>query len=242
MTRTNSRGTWQAVRVRRLLVAALALTLLLCGCSGGSGAASSSQSPEKRLAAARRNLDSASYVGFTMTATSLPKGLQGLLSATGTGTHAPAFTGTVKVQSGVDLTAPLIAVDGRVYAKLPFAGWSRLNPADYGAPNPADLMDPGGGVSSLLAATEHLHEGGSQRVGDKVLTSIDGTVPGAAMRRVFPSSGAEDFSVSYLLTDDNSLDSVRVTGPFYPAAGTADVTYDISIDTHARSVDIKAPI
>jgi lipoprotein LprG len=223
-------------------VAALALALLLSGCSGGSSGTSSDQSPAQRLAEARRNLDAAAYVGFTMTATSLPRGLRGLLSATGTGTHAPAFTGTVKVQTGVDVTAPLVAVDGRVYAKLPFAGWSRLNPADYGAPNPADLMAPGGGVSSLLAATERLHEGSSQRVGYKVLTSIDGTVPGAAMRRVFPSSGSADFTVTYLLTDDNSLDSIRVTGPFYPSAGPVDVTYDISIDTNAKSVDIKAPI
>jgi lipoprotein LprG len=226
--------------VRKLLLAALVVVLLLTGCTSGSSASSSNQPPGDRLAEAKRNLDAATYVGFTMTATSLPKGLVGLLSATGTGTHAPAFTGTVKVQTGVDLTAPLVAVNGQVYAKLPFAGWSKLNPADYGAPDPANLMVRGGGVSSLLAATTDLRVGDSQRDGDQVLTAIDGSVPASAMRRVFPSSGSKDFSVSYLLTDDNRLSSVQVTGPFYP--GVADVTYRITVDENAPSVNIKAPI
>lgn len=226
--------------VRKLLLAALAVVLMLTGCTGGSSATTSNQPPRDRLAAAKRNLDAATYVGFTMTATSLPKGLVGLLSATGTGTHAPAFTGTVKVQTGVDLTAPLVAVDGQVYAKLPFAGWSKLNPADYGAPDPANLMVRGGGVSSLLAATTGLRVGDAQREGDKVLTVIDGTVPSSAMRRVFPSAGSKVFSVSYLITDDNHLDSAQVTGPFYP--GVTDVTYRIRVDVNAHSVHIKAPI
>jgi lipoprotein LprG len=242
MTRPCGEGAWQAVPVRKLVLAALALLLVLTGCTGSGASSSNQPPPAKRLAEAKRGLDDASYVGFDMKTTSLPKGLDGLLSATGTGTHAPAFTGTVKVQSGVDLSAPLVAVNGQVYAKLPFAGWSELNPADYGAPDPADLMARGGGISSLLAATKDLRVGDSQRVGDQVLTAIDGKVPGSAMRRVFPSSGPEDFTVTYLLTDDNSLDSVDVTGPFYPGPGTADVSYHIRVDVNAPSVNIKAPI
>jgi len=226
--------------VRKLVLAVVALTIALTGCRGGSDPTPSDLSPEERLAEAERKLDAADFISFTLKATSLPDGLEGLLSAKGTGTHAPAFTGEVQVQSNVDLTAPLIAVGGTVYAKLPFVGWSVLDPAAFGAPDPADLLARAGGISSLLAATTDLREGDSERTGEQVLTAIDGTLPGTAMQSVFPSAGSEDFTVNYTLTDDNNLSGVQVTGPFYPDA--ADVTYRIDLDVDADSVDIQAPI
>jgi len=234
------RRAWQAIAVRKLVLTAVALIVVLAGCTGESGPTPSDLSPEERLAEAERNLDAADFISFTLKATSLPDGLEGLLSAKGTGTHAPAFTGEVQVQSSVDLTAPLIAVGGTVYAKLPFVGWSVLDPADYGAPDPADLLAREGGISSLLAATTDLREGDSERTGEQVLTAIDGTLPGTAMQSVFPSAGSEDFTVNYTLTDGNDLSGVQVTGPFYPDA--ADVTYRIDLDVDADSVDIQAPI
>lgn len=226
--------------MRKLVLTAVALIVVLAGCTGESGPTPSDLTPEERLAEAERNLDAADFISFTLKATSLPDGLEGLLSAKGTGTHAPAFTGEVQVQSNVDLTAPLIAVGGTVYAKLPFVGWSVLDPAAFGAPDPADLLAREGGISSLLAATTDLREGDSERTGEQVLTAIDGTLPGTAMQSVFPSAGSEDFTVNYTLTDDNNLSGVQVTGPFYPDA--ADVTYRIDLEVDADSVDIQAPI
>lgn len=242
MTARGCRVAWQAVRVRGLLVMVLTVMLVLTGCSGASTPTKPDQPPNVRLAAAKKSLDAAAYVSFNLHVDGLPSGVEGLLSATGTGTHAPAFTGTVKVKSGVDLTAPLVAVNGVVYAKLPFAGWSRLNPADYGAPDPADLLSRGGGVASLLAATTGLREGASERAGDHIYTSIHGMLTGAAMQRVFPSAGSGPFIVSYLLDDNNDLTGVQITGPFYPGPGNGEQTYFIDVNVHASSVDIKAPI
>lgn len=222
------------------MLAAVALAIALTGCRGGSEQTPSDLSPEERLAEAQRSLDAADYISFTLEATSLPDGLDGLLSAKGTGTHTPSFTGEVHVQSTVDLTAPVIAVGGTVYAELPFVGWSELDPAAYGAPDPADLLAREGGISSLLTATTDLKEGDSQRTGEQVLTALDGTLPGTAMQSVFPSAGSEDFAVNYRLTNDNKLSGVEITGPFYPDA--ADVTYLIDLDVDAESVDIQAPI
>jgi lipoprotein LprG len=232
---------WQAVAVRRLvsLLVALVLGLSLAACKG-SDPGTSDKSPQDRLATAKKSFDNADYIEFTLTASSLPDGLQGLLSAQGTGTHDPAFTGEVKVQTKVtDLTAPLVAVDSTVYAKFPFVGWNKIDPSDYGAPDPANLMDPGSGVSSLFPATEHPQSGDSQRSGDEVLTTIDGTLPASAVKRVFPSSGDADFTVSYTLRSDDSIHSAKITGPFYD--GSDDVTYTISFDLEADKVDIQAP-
>ncbi len=233
---------WQSVRVHRLmfapLVGSVALVLALTGCKG-SDSNSDDTSPEDRLAEAKKSFDDADYIGFSLTTDELPSDLEGLLSATGTGTHEPAFTGEVKVQAAFDITAPVIAVDGKVYAKLPFSPYSEIDPAKYGAPNPADLMDSDNGISSLFPATESPEAGDSTRDGETVLTEIDGTLAGEAVQGVFPSAGTDDFDVTYTLTDDNSIDSVKVTGPFYD--GYDDVTYTIDLDLDADSVDISAP-
>jgi lipoprotein LprG len=226
--------------VRNLLLAVAALTLALSGCSGDDPA-ESDETPEDRLAAAKTGLDEAEFIEFQLETESLPDDLEGLLSATGTGTHDPAFTGEVKVQTGLaDITAPLVAVDDTVYAELPFAGWSEIDPAEYGAPDPANLMDPDTGISSLFTATTDVSEGDSERDGERVLTQIDGTIPGDAVQAVFPSAGTSDFAVTYLLDEANVVDSVRIDGPFYD--GYDDVTYRIDLDLEGDEVQIEAPI
>jgi len=227
-------------RTSRILVT-LAAGLLVVGLSGckGSDKPSSDASPTDRLTAAKKSFDEAEYIGFTLSTESLPDDLDGLLSATGTGTHAPAFTGEVKVQTAIDITAPVIAVDGKVYAKLPFSPYAELDPGQYGAPDPADLMDTEGGISSLLPETQDAAEGDSKRDGETVLTEITGTLPAEAVQSVFPSAGSADFDVTYTLTDDDVLDSATITGPFYD--GYDDVTYTLDLDLDADPVEIKAP-
>lgn len=226
----------------KLVSVVLAVGLVVTGCSGTAAPTEPDQPPSVRIAEAKKSLDAAAYVGFTMHTAGLPEGVEGLLSANGTGTHAPAFTGTVKVHSGgVDFSAPIVAVNTIVYAKLPFAGWSQLNPADYGAPDPADLMARDGGVSSLLTATTDLRKGDTTRIGDEIYTGVSGTLPGSAVQQVFPSAGAGQFAVLYTLNNNNELKAAQITGPFYPGPA-GDETYFIEIDVHAGSVDIQAPI
>ena len=226
--------------MHRLLLASAALVLAVSGCSDGS--ADSDLSPEERLEEAKSGFDDAEFVEFQLGTEELPDGLdEGLLTAEGTGTHDPAFTGEVKVKTGLgDITAPLVAVDGNVYAELPFTGWSELDPDEYGAPDPAGLMDTDAGISSLFTATEDASEGDSERDGDKVLTRIEGTLPADAVKGVFPSSGDSDFDVTYLLADDNVVDSVTIDGPFYD--GYDPVSYRIDLDLAGDEVAIEAPI
>ena len=60
-------------------------------------------------------------------------------------------------------------------------GWQEIDPADYGAPDPAQLMSPDQGFSSLLTATTGVEKGDSVRGGtnnSEVLTEYTGTVSG----------------------------------------------------------------
>lgn len=223
-----------------LAVVALAAAFTLSSCSGDD--ASADVSAEERLAAAKQHLDDTSGVNISLATDKLPTGVNGLLSAQGVGTHAPAFEGSIKVAaSGITADADVVAVDGTVYAKLPFTTkFVKIDPADYGAPDPADLLSAEGGLSSLLTTAEDVEAGDEVRDGDAVLSEFTATVPGQAVAAVIPSASADaDFDATFTLDDSDRLAEVVLTGPFYPDAG--DITYTVSFAEYGTQKDIRAP-
>jgi lipoprotein LprG len=222
--------------VRRLTTLMVVVLFAVAACSGST---SNRQPVADRLVAAKKSFDDAKFIGFTLSSDHLPGGVSALESAHGTGTHAPAFTGSVQVMKGLSIDAGLVAVDGAVYAKLPFVGWSKINPADYGAPDPAALMNRRTGISSLLTDTVAAKTSGSERSGSTILTKVDGHLPGKYVHALFSSSALTSFKVTFTLTDGNALHGVSITGPFYGDHG--DCTYSIIFDLTADPVTITAP-
>lgn len=231
-------------RGRRALVPGLAaLTLLLTAtaCSGDSGGGSGDD-PAAELADARAALDETPGVKLSLTTDELPQGTDGVLSATGIGTHAPAFEGDIKVVvNSITVDVPVVAVEGDVHATLPFTNqFVVIDPEEYGAPDPADLMSTDGGVSSWLTEVTDVTKGDEVRDGDQVLTSYAGTLPGAAVDSVIPSADEKaDFAVSFTLTDDGLLAAADVTGPFYGSGGEVD--YRLEVSDYGTEKDIAAP-
>jgi lipoprotein LprG len=227
-------------RSRVLAALALAAGLTLGGCGGQDDTAE--QPPEEVLAAAKENLDETSGVHIVLSTEKLPPGVSGILQADGIGTHAPAFEGTLKVvASGITADAEVVAVGDAVYAKLPFTtDFTKIDPADYGAPDPADLMSPEGGLSSLLTAVEDVQAGKDIRAGELVVTEYTGTVPGDVVAGIIPTASADsDFDARFTVTEENVLNEAVLTGPFYP--GAEDVTYTIEFDQYGTEQEITAP-
>jgi lipoprotein LprG len=226
---------------RRALVAcALAATLVLGGCSGDGGGEGAS--PEEVLAAAKTNLDETSGVRVTLSTEKLPPTVDGILNADGVGTHDPAFEGDLKVISGgITADVPVVAAEGKVFAKLPFTTqFVEIDPAAYAAPDPARLMQPEGGLSSLLTAADGVEEGNQVRSGEDVLSSYTGTVPGDVVASIIPSASPEDdFEARFTVDDEDRLREAVLTGPFYPQAD--DVTYIITFEEYDTSRDIALP-
>ena len=226
----------------RLLAVVLAALLLVSGCSKGSDGSSTGASPRKALAAAKKNLDDTSGVQIGLATPKLPAGVNGLLKADGIATHAPAFQGVIKIAaSGVTADASVVAVDQVVYAKLPFTTqYVTINPADYGAPDPAALLDPQAGLSSLLTSATDVQAGGQVRQGKEVLRTYDAKVPGKAVAAVIPSADANaTFDATFTVDDQDRLTKAVLTGPFYPKGG--DVTYTITFDHYGTTKNITAP-
>jgi lipoprotein LprG len=227
------------------LAGALAGAALLAGCSGGDqDAAADERTPEEVLAAAADTLATTSGVDLTLSTTDLPEGVSGITEAAGIATDAPAFEGTLTVMyAGQSVDVPVIAVDGIVHAQLPFTqGYQDIDPGDYGAPDPAALISEESGFGSLLTVTEGVEEGESVRGGadnTEVLTTYTGTVPGAAMEKVIPSSAGDSFDAEYLVSEDGELRQAVLTGVFYP--DSAEMTYTVDLADYGTTKDIVAP-
>jgi lipoprotein LprG len=231
------------VRLRNVLLPCLAAVLLtVAGCSGGSDGDADPAALAKRLSAARTAIDSAETVKVSLSTSSLPDGVTGLLSAKGEGNHSPAFKGTVKVVTGgSSLSADVVAAEGKVKAKTSFAPlYLTVDPATLKAPDPASLLDPENGITQILEKTTKLTEGKKSRDGSDVLTTIKGRLPGSLVKTIIPSADADKtFTVSYRLTDDDELRDATLKGPFYPGAGS--VSYTVELTTSDTPVDIELP-
>jgi lipoprotein LprG len=227
----------------RLAVLLMTVAVLaLAGCTGDD-ASGDDPTPEEVLADAKATLDGTSGVSIALSTDDLPEGVTAVLRAEGVGTHDPAFDGTLTVVlSGTEFDVPVVAVDGKVWAQIPLTpGWSDVDPEEYGAPDPARLMSPDEGLSSLLPATTELEAGESVRGGEdnrEVLTEYTGTVPGDVVDGVIPSASG-DFDATYTITDTGELRTARLTGVFYP--GTDPMTYAIGFSDYGSSPDITAP-
>jgi lipoprotein LprG len=226
----------------RGLVLATVSTAALSGCSGDTSSGSDS-SPEEALAQAKTRLDDTSGVHLSLSTDDLPDGIAGIKAADGVANHDPAFDGKITVVlSGQDFEVPVVAVDDKVYVQLPLTpGWQDIDPADYGAPDPSQLMSPDAGFSALLPATTDLEEGDSVRGGKdnkEVLTEYSGTVPASAVENVIPTATG-DFDVTYTVTDAGELREATLTGDFYDSGDS--MSYTVGFDDYGTETDIKAP-
>lgn len=218
---------------------AAVLLTVLCGCSGQPD--SGLPSPAQRLVTAKQRADAASSLHLRLTSRDVPTGAVGVLGADGVGTRAPAFKGTVKARlRGVEGDIEVVAVDGGVWLKLPFApAMVKTDPAVFGAPDPATLFSTGAGITSLLPSTVNPVAGEPVRDGADVLTSITGTVPG---RRVVDllhvGDPGQPFEVRYGITESGELRTATLTGPFFPSARS---TYELMLDRYGDPVDIRRP-
>lgn len=241
------------MRVRRWAAPSLVGVVLVVALGGLTGCSDDAEpkgggtdkDPTAVLAAAKTALDETSGVTISLSTKTLPKGVTGILSADGTGVHPSAFEGTFKLSvSGLPADAEVIAVDGTTYAKnsLLLPDWTEIDPADYGAPDPAKLMEPDGGFSGLLSSATDVKAGDSVRGGEdnkEILTEYTGTIPATTAQALIPAAEG-DFSFTYTISDDDQLREAVLEGAFY-GKDNGEVTYTLTLDDYGTEKDITAP-
>lgn len=228
-------------RTAALAAVLLGLAAAAAGCGGSGGG---DLSPKDALAQAKKHLDDTKGVHVVLATKDMPAGVDGLEKADGVLTRAPAFKGTITAPiKGLSASVDVVAVDGKVYVKLPFVGtYQDVDPADFGVPDPAGLLDPDTGISSLLPATEDVEKGDSVRGGKdnkQVLTEYSGTVPGDAVSPIIHGATG-DFDATYTIDDDGVLTQAVVTGRFNGKDVAAN-TYTVTLDDYGTNPKITAP-
>jgi len=229
-------------RTSPVAVVLATVALVLSGCGGG-GTDTVKLAPDKVIALAKHNLDTTKGVHLHLEAGDLPDG-DVLVGADGTLTRAPAFDGTITVRvMGATPQVPVVAVGGKVYAKLPLTiTWQEIDPAQYGVPDPATLIDPRNGMSHLLTATTGLRSKGSVRGGKDnkdVLTTYTGTLPASAVASII-SSASGTFAVTYTIDAAHRLEQATMHGRFYGADQQAS-TYTVTLDSYGVTKTITKP-
>lgn len=230
------------VRSPRLALLGLLIPVLLAGCTGSDDAVDP-DTAATRLDTAAETLGQAERLDFSIAVDgTLPSGVQGLESAKGFGNRTPAFEGDVTIAAGgTSFSAEVVAVDGQLWANPGFSpDFFTIDPADYGAPDPATLIGvPGEGVVALLSDVE-VEATSQERDGETVLTAISGTVPGERVAALIPSADPDtDVEVVVRLTDDDEVHDLTLTGVFYP--GSDEVTYVVTVAASDESPVIEPP-
>ena len=227
----------------RTVLLLLTLCLALVATTACSGAEESDLTPAQALAKAKRQLDSTSGIQLELSTPQLPGSVTGLVAATGVGTSAPAFDGEIRVSvAGVGATVPVISVDGTTYATLPFTTeFVEIDPAEYGAPDPAQLFGTTDGLSALLTKAQKPTAGEAVREGSLVFTRYAATLPGSVLQAIVPVAPAGvDFDATFTLDQDQRMTRATLTGPFY-GEGTESLTYTIVVTDYGITPDITAP-
>lgn len=222
---------------------ALAVVAALGACSNaGDNGQGKKLNPAQQLAAAKSKADAATSMHLTLRSSGIPESANGALGADGTGTHAPAFKGTLDARiSGFQAKVEVVAVDKLLYLKLPFTTeFAQVDPKEYNAPDPAQIFAPEGGITSLLTQSTDLVEGKATRQGAEVLKTIKGKLPGASVTKLLNIGDAtKTFDVTYGITDPGGeLRTVTMVGPFYQGATS---TYTLTLDKYGAPVAISKP-
>ena len=226
---------------------ALLMVAALVACGGSDKVEAKPPSAAEPLAAAKVKFDAAMFVHLTLRSSGIPASVNGVLGADGSGTHAPAFRGTLDVGvSGFQAKVEVVAVDKVLYLKLPSTTeFVQVDPKQYNAPDPAQLLAKEGGISSLLTATANPVEGEKTRVEPDVLRTITGTLPGASVVKLLNIGDVTStFNVTYGITDPGGeLRTVTITGPFYMGATSTPAisTYLLTLDKYGAPVEISKP-
>jgi lipoprotein LprG len=225
------------------LLAACGL-LAVSGCSGGSdGDGDAAGKPTDLLAAARTSLERANTIHFTLTSADVPENGTRLMAGEGVVARPKSFQGKLSILLGGNkVSIDLISADARVYAKLPFSkSFQVTDPATFGLSDPANLIDSKTGIARMFGELTGVSSKGEQRIGDDVVTQLNGSLPGTLVEDLLTSADPATpvKTELYITKADQQLRRVVLTGPFFEKGKNS--TFNLLLDKYGAPVTITAP-
>lgn len=219
----------------------LGLGAALCACGGTS----SGTDVRSLLRQGKSAIDAASALHFTLTSQNAPSSGGGTYITAGEGDarRPDSVTATLQVLvNGLPLRIGIVSTRGDFYVKLPFSSdYARTDPTRYGFSDPARLIDPNAGLSSLLADATQASDAGRDRYQGEELQEIDVTLPGGPVARLLTSADSSQEVHGRVGIDprNHQVRRVVLTGPFFDAHQQS--TYTVILDRYGETVQITPP-
>jgi hypothetical protein len=225
----------------RRLAAVSTAVLLLSACGGSSNAPS--LNARTLLKTSKGVVDSASSFHFVLTSADVTGSGAELTGGSGDMKRPDSMSGTLEVSIyGLALNVPVVSVGGVFSVKLPTGGgFTTANPVDYGFADPATLINPNTGLSSLLLKCQSPQVESDDRYNGEALHEIGCTLPGNAVAAVLTSANpsktvAATFGID---TNTNQLRRVVLTGPFVSA--NTNTSYTLVLTNYGENVSVTPP-
>ena len=230
------------------LIVTLAVSVLtvsaVASCSSSDGSdGGGAADPTVLLTAARAGLDGTGSLHFTLDSADVPPGGTRLVSGAGVVARPNSFQGKLAVLlNGNKVSIDLVSTEGQVYAKLPFSNdFQVTDPKTFGLSDPANLIDASSGISRMFGELTEITVKGEQRIGDEVVTEIDGFVPGTLVKDLLTSADPTKPVATqlFITTSTKQLRRAVLTGPFFDKAQNS--TFKILLDQYGAPVTVTAP-
>ncbi len=225
----------------RRLAAVSTAVLLLSACGSASVPSLNALS---LLKTSKRVVDGASSFHFVLTSADVTGSGAELTGGSGDMKRPDSMSGQLQVSIyGLALNVPVVSVGGVFSVKLPTgSGFTTANPLDYGFADPATLINPTTGLSSLLLKCQSPQVESDDRYNGEALHEIGCTLPGKAVAAVLTSADpsktvAATFGID---TGTNQLRRVVLTGPFVSASNT-NTSYTLVLTNYGENVSVTPP-
>jgi len=215
--------------------------LLLSACGGGSP----SLNATSLLKTTKTVLDGTPSFHFVLTGANVGGSSSGAQLTGGSGDmkRPDSMSGTLQVSIfGLAVNVPVVSVGGTFSVKLPTSsGFTTANPSDYGFADPAQLIDPNNGLSSLLLKCQSPQVESDDRYNGEALHEIGCSLPGSAVAALLTSADpSKNVAAAFGIdTSTNQLRRVVLTGPFI--SKSTDTTYTLVLTNYGENVSVTPP-
>jgi hypothetical protein len=226
----------------RRRVALPAAVLIAASTLAACGSSSPKVSAPVLLQKARATLDAAPSVHFVLTSTNVGLSSTNLTGGEGDLTRPSSLKGSFRVAiKGLTANVKVVSVGTVFEAELPFTTtFTKTNPANFGLTNPALLLDPDKGLTSLLNIGQNPSLGPTKRVGGELLDTVNYTVPGDAIPVLPDANPSQPVKLTVGVNPSNyQLRTVTLVGPLTSA--TSNSTFVVTLSNYGEHVDITLP-
>jgi lipoprotein LprG len=226
------------ISTQRLILITLATAASLLAACGGPPL-----NPATLLRQAKHAIDSAPSAHFELTSSGATGSGTALVGGEGDVKRPDSFQGTLQVSAaGFDVDVQVVSVGGTFYARDPLTGrFGTANPASYGFGDPAQLLSPETGLSSLLLLCQSAATRDDDRYNGEQLHEVACSLPGHPVAALLTSADpSQPVSATFGIDASNGqLRRVVLTGPFYSANTLS--TYILVVANYGENVTVTPP-